>query len=1073
MFNKQYWKISAVIIAALFLASSAGAVGLDRGPEWAARHLAPHDPGTLLIKFREPIDSLAVTQILSAFDLKVKRNLNEIGWTSVRLPKDLTVASAMDLLLDDPLIEAVEPNFLREITSWEPNDWFWVRNHTWDLKVMNMAEAWGLDTTPPIAGGDPEVVVAIIDTGVCYTEATDTSYNPPVHYLQSPDFNGTNIWQNPGEAGGTAGVDDDGNGLIDDINGWDFGYNDNLPLDDEPHGTHVAGTIAQTTNNDGSSTESDYSAVGIAFNCSIMPVKVNTRGMGMMMDDLVAGILYAAVEGADVINMSLGGPCVGTSNYPDGSSAAEYDACQLAYTNGVVIVAATGNDADAEHPEPSCPNWSCSGVGPGFPGGYPMVMGIGASNNAATTGDPMTETRSAYSNYGYGVDVVAPAGDYYLGDLDDSGRDDLTWQQVPRLRDFGSGTVTEYKIAGYVGTSMASPHAAGLAALVLSEGLSHGTRYTPDQVRNKILYSAVDINQVTLPGYDVECGFGRIDAAAALQADPIPDFVSRGYAFTEVSGNGNYRAEPGETIDLMAHIKPIYADATNIQGVIESADPYITIVENTATFPNAAFNVLTTNETQPFRVTIGACPVNYVAQITLRVTCTEAPTRTLNWRITINQPHVMLVDDDRNAPTESNAWRDWQQQYAEALNDAGIPYRLWEIRPKPHCFSAVALPFEPSPWTSRLPTIDDLNGIDVLIWMMPAASEAGPTKREIRDIYWPLWTAFLIRGGGMFLTSDEYLYKMHTPASGEDTAEIAADTFTYQYLHVAAVEHDEYYYQVTGVGGDPITGNIGTAALTDVVSEYTNPANANQCSGYAWWPDNIMGLADAAPIFTSGPIALPPGFEANCGEEDTPDAMPMGACGVRYPLHADEQTPYRTVFMSFAFEGLSRTVRAELMGNIVEFLSDLSEPSTPTPSPTPTPTAGTTATPTPEPTSPPVELGVRLEMPSNMFSPGQTVFLKAHLDNPGPAATYQFVVLLDIGSGDFWFYPNWKHYPPDIDYETMSVPMGTTTVDVVPTFTWPTTGSVGQNIFFHGALLDMALTAIQGNFDSWQFGWDG
>ena len=272
--------------------------------------------------------------------------------------------------------------------------------------IVKAPEAWAAGYT------GQDVVVAVIDTGVDYTHT---------------DLDG-NIWTNSDEISGN-GVDDDQNGYIDDVSGWDFVNGDNDAMDDNGHGTHIAGTIAAENNSEGIS--------GVAYNAKIMPLKVmNSKGEGG--GSLENAIRYAARNGAKVVSLSLG-----ISGDAPHVKAAVEDATKM----GAVVVMAAGNSGSSQ---------------PEYPAQYATDWGlaVGAVDSSRTiaffSNQAGSDSRMQY--------VVAPGVDVYST--------------------FPGNT---YGLSN--GTSMAAPHVAGVVALMLSAN----PNLTPDQVRQIIIGSAVDL----------------------------------------------------------------------------------------------------------------------------------------------------------------------------------------------------------------------------------------------------------------------------------------------------------------------------------------------------------------------------------------------------------------------------------------------------------------------------------------------------------------------------------------------------------------------------------------------------
>ena len=267
--------------------------------------------------------------------------------------------------------------------------------------------------------------------------------------------------------------------------GWDFVNNDAHPNDDESHGTHVAGTIAQTTNN-------ATGVAGIAYNVSLMPVKVlNAQGSGTI-SQIADGIRWAADHGAHVINMSFG-----TSALPAQLIALQ-DAVQYAASLGVVLVAASGNS---------------SGATPMYPAAYPEVISVGATL--------FNKSLATYSNKG--SELCTPGGTSNGEDVNGDGYPDMILQNT---FDPNTHATCSFGYWFFAGTSMASPHVAAVAALIKSEQPS----LTAAEIR-QLLHDTAD-NTVT-----PDCGFGLVDAQRALEAAAVGDHPPTASIFKPTAGS--------------------------------------------------------------------------------------------------------------------------------------------------------------------------------------------------------------------------------------------------------------------------------------------------------------------------------------------------------------------------------------------------------------------------------------------------------------------------------------------------------------------------------------------------------
>jgi subtilisin family serine protease len=348
--------------------------------------ISDHD--SLLVQFRDT-NSANASIGQSIAGTRIDSQLTTDGWYSVSVPVGTSMQQALAFWQSHPNVAIVTPDF--ELTTQSiPNDpsfgslWGLSNNGSQGGLLnadINIEPAWALGTATSI-------VTAVIDTGVDYTH---------------PDL-ASNIWTNTDEVAGN-GIDDDGNGFVDDVRGWDFVNNDSDPMDDNGHGTHVAGTIGAVGNN-------GIGVTGVAWTASIMPLKFLDQSGSGSLSDAIKAIQYARVNGAKIINASWGG---------GGFSSALQSAITQFITSGGLFVAAAGNEA------------TNNDVTPSYPANYQGVISVGASTR--------TDTRASFSNYGTSVDVFAP-GQSILSTL-------------PGNR-YGSLS----------GTSMATPQVAGALALL-------------------------------------------------------------------------------------------------------------------------------------------------------------------------------------------------------------------------------------------------------------------------------------------------------------------------------------------------------------------------------------------------------------------------------------------------------------------------------------------------------------------------------------------------------------------------------------------------------------------------------
>jgi subtilisin family serine protease len=628
-------------------------------------------------------------------------------------PAETDIMKMADDFSQSVHVNYAEPDLLYKLEDRIPNDPLWPTQ--FDKQLMNLPRAWEFTT------GSTDMIVCAVDGG---------TYWPHEDFFQ-------NLWVNPGEdlnhdglpyqtsayPGDTQDInnlDDDADGKVDDLIGWDFftiasncatgedcdGVMDNNPMGISEHGTHVAGLMGAVGNN-------GTGVAGVNWNVRIIACRAgyqDRNGNGFIVQSAsIPCMTWAVSKGALVINMSYG-------SYTSNNS--EHNAIIACRNNGAIMVAAAGNDGISSlH----------------YPSAYPECVAVGSVDG--------NDVMSSFSNFGSWVDCYAPGNE-----------------------------VESTVIPGYglmAGTSMASPNAAGVFALISSLFPT----LTNLEIVDLVLNNCRDISAQNPGHVPTDLGHGRIDAALVV-ASQYP-YIELDSIVISGDNDGDLRLESGESANLVLYVRndPEWSTGNNLFFTVSTDDPRLVLSNTTFTVPSILAGEVVDNRSTPIHVTAQPFAGSGWATVALSIQGDNFFHQERSFQLRLGRPQVLIVADDGSD--------NYHQFFQTALFDSGngFDYDVWTTV------------------TQGTPALSNVHEYPIIVWVCGNENANTLTTGDMSML-----SQYLDSGKRLLLAGQNI----------DEDATVSGSSFYSNYLHGASAQQVGST-SLTGVAGDPISG--GTSLL--------------------------------------------------------------------------------------------------------------------------------------------------------------------------------------------------------------------------------------------------------------------